>query len=427
VAIGTPSGTYGWNPALAEYVIEAFERIGIFAPALEDRHIISCRRSMNLILSDYPNRGINLWTVDQVSIPLVPGQATYQLPPNTVDLLDTYRRQYGASSSLSLGNALTVLVTENFDPVLTPQGEPIIIGPMSGVFSTTAGDQTVTMNWPNHNQAEGSGIFFQCPVTAGPMTIRSAVVTSVVDPNTLTFLAPADATQTRQGTGGTPLFVTKTGSRIVTVVLAGHGLGVGANFTVDIATMVGGLTLAGGYTITSLPSAVALGPAYDFTIEAALPANANAVAFENQGQIPVLFQTPGQQSTDIILTPIGRDQYASLPNKMQPGTPTTFWFDRLLHPTVTVWPVPPAGSRYGFIAYRTRYLQDANPTSGETAELQKRFIFTFTAELTSLLAEKFAPAKFAEKTEAFKPTWQRASDEDREKVTLTIRPTFGVF
>jgi hypothetical protein len=48
----------------------------------------------------------------------------------------------------------------------------------------------------------------------------------------------------------------------------------------------------------------------------------------------------GSPSIDRVILPISRTEYASYPNKTQQGFPTTFWFDRLLAPTVTLWPVP---------------------------------------------------------------------------------------
>jgi hypothetical protein len=41
-------------------MLDAFERIQIYPPAIEDQHIITARRSMNLILIDYGNRGVSL-------------------------------------------------------------------------------------------------------------------------------------------------------------------------------------------------------------------------------------------------------------------------------------------------------------------------------------------------------------------------------
>ena len=48
----------------------------------------------------------------------------------------------------------------------------------------------------------------------------------------------------------------------------------------------------------------------------------------------------GSPPIDRIILPVSRTEYASYPNKEQQGFPTTFWFDRLLSPNVTIWPVP---------------------------------------------------------------------------------------
>ena len=43
---------------------------------------------------------------------------------------------------------------------------------------------------------------------------------------------------------------------------------------------------------------------------------------------------------DRLILPISRTEYASYPNKEQQGFPTTYWQDRLINSTVTIWPVP---------------------------------------------------------------------------------------
>lgn len=44
-------------------------------------------RSLNLLTIEWANRGINLWTVEQGTIPLTQGTATYDLPTTTIDLI----------------------------------------------------------------------------------------------------------------------------------------------------------------------------------------------------------------------------------------------------------------------------------------------------------------------------------------------------
>jgi hypothetical protein len=80
------SGTSSFNLDLTEIVEEAFERVGSEMRTGYD--LRTARRSLNLMFADWANRGINMWTFEQGSINLIPGQATYNLPEDTVDLLE---------------------------------------------------------------------------------------------------------------------------------------------------------------------------------------------------------------------------------------------------------------------------------------------------------------------------------------------------
>jgi hypothetical protein len=93
----TTSGTAAFNLDLSEIVEEAFERVGSELRTGYD--LRTARRSLNLLFADWANRGINMWTIEQGSIPLVPGVATYDLPTDTVDLLDHVIRTGAGSAS----------------------------------------------------------------------------------------------------------------------------------------------------------------------------------------------------------------------------------------------------------------------------------------------------------------------------------------
>jgi hypothetical protein len=80
------SGTTAFNLDLTECVEEAFERCGSELRTGYD--LKTARRSLNLLFADWANRGVNLWTVEQGSITLTAGTATYPLPADTVDLLE---------------------------------------------------------------------------------------------------------------------------------------------------------------------------------------------------------------------------------------------------------------------------------------------------------------------------------------------------
>jgi hypothetical protein len=86
----TSSGTYTYSLANAEAVLAAFERIQMDATELKQKHFLAARREINLLLSDWANKQVNLWKVTLNSFPLVSGTATYTLPSNVVMVLDAY-------------------------------------------------------------------------------------------------------------------------------------------------------------------------------------------------------------------------------------------------------------------------------------------------------------------------------------------------
>ena len=93
----TTSGTSTFSLDLTEIVEEAFERVGSEARSGYDFR--TARRSLNLLFADWANRGINMWTFEQGTIPLVAGTATYDLPADTVDLMEHVIRTGAGSAS----------------------------------------------------------------------------------------------------------------------------------------------------------------------------------------------------------------------------------------------------------------------------------------------------------------------------------------
>lgn len=85
------SGTYGFNPGLAGMTAYALGLAGVRRSAILQEHIEDGRMAANLMQIDWANNeGVNLWTVDLQSIPLVQGTATYTIDPQTIMVLDAY-------------------------------------------------------------------------------------------------------------------------------------------------------------------------------------------------------------------------------------------------------------------------------------------------------------------------------------------------
>lgn len=81
----TVSGTKTFELDVAEYIEEAFERCGIEIRTGYDQR--TARRSLNLLLAEWANRGLNQWTIDRATITLSAGVTTYPLGETTIDIL----------------------------------------------------------------------------------------------------------------------------------------------------------------------------------------------------------------------------------------------------------------------------------------------------------------------------------------------------
>jgi len=121
----TTSGTTAFNMDLTEIVEEAFERAGGELRTGYDLRTAS--RSMNLMFAQWANRGLNMFTYEQGSINLVPGQATYNLPADTVDLLEHVIRTGAGSQSTQADLTITRISVSTYAtiPNKLQQARPI--------------------------------------------------------------------------------------------------------------------------------------------------------------------------------------------------------------------------------------------------------------------------------------------------------------
>jgi hypothetical protein len=119
----TTSGTASFNMDLTEIVEEAFERAGSELRSGYD--LRTARRSLNLLFADWANRGVNMWTFEQGSIPLVQGTASYDLPADTVDLLEQVIRTTTSGTQSDLTISRISVSTYSSIPTKTSQGRPV--------------------------------------------------------------------------------------------------------------------------------------------------------------------------------------------------------------------------------------------------------------------------------------------------------------
>jgi hypothetical protein len=149
--------TTSFNPTLNEIFEEAFERCGLELRSGYD--FKTARRSLNFMTAEWANRGVNLWTVEQGSINLVQGTTTYDLPADTVDLIEqVIRTDSGQGPNQTDLNITRISVsTYSTIPNKLAQGRPIQVwvnrqsGQKSGSESATATNPQINV-WPAPDQ-----------------------------------------------------------------------------------------------------------------------------------------------------------------------------------------------------------------------------------------------------------------------------------
>ena len=119
------SGTVAFRPDVEQIITEAFEQCGIDAQTRTGDQAVSSRRSMNLLFSEWANRGINYWAVQNNTLTLVSGQTTpYALPVGTIDLIDAVIRDTSGSTTTDTVLNRTSIADYNQLPEKTSSGKP---------------------------------------------------------------------------------------------------------------------------------------------------------------------------------------------------------------------------------------------------------------------------------------------------------------
>ena len=79
------SGTTAFDLSIDDIVEEAYERCGLSTNSGYD--LKKARRGLNVLFSEWGNRGVHLWKVEKQVQALTAGTATYTTPTSTNDVL----------------------------------------------------------------------------------------------------------------------------------------------------------------------------------------------------------------------------------------------------------------------------------------------------------------------------------------------------
>lgn len=194
------SGTFTFNPQLADHIDEAFERCGIDPAELKARHIRSATRSANLMFSEWQNFGYKQYTLEFLSQTLTSvGQVSFQLPVGGLDIFHATLKRDGRESEMypisrSDYNALhDKALTGRPDRYFVDRGDFVGTDPRSTVFlwqaaeNTTdtiemwyirkqqdAGDMSNTLDMsPNYYEAFAAGLAYHLSRKYAPERTRT--------------------------------------------------------------------------------------------------------------------------------------------------------------------------------------------------------------------------------------------------------------
>lgn len=278
------SGTIGTTVINTAKMLEkALRRAGLSPQAVTPETVETAKDSLFMLLMSMTNRGLNLWCIDKKIIPLNHGQATYDLPPGTLSVLNLLQA--------------------------TPSRADYTL-------NTTATDVTATCV-ESVNLARFGVKFVTNPTAA------------------FTFESSTD----------------------------------GLTWEVLTTVAVTDLQDTGYYTWV------------DLNIQP------NAAYFRINGLVGGLFSDLylSVNNREVVIAPFNRDDYANQPNKtFMSSSVTNYYFEKLVEPLLTVWPVPNDDSRH-LILFRHRQMQDVG-TLTDTLELPSRWIEAITWQLCLRLA-----------------------------------------
>ena len=95
----TTSSSTNFELDVAEYIEEAFERCGLEAKTGYD--LQTARRSMNIMLAEWANRGLNQWTIEQRTQALTASDSEYSLGTDLIDILSLVVRRSGTDFTMT--------------------------------------------------------------------------------------------------------------------------------------------------------------------------------------------------------------------------------------------------------------------------------------------------------------------------------------
>jgi hypothetical protein len=128
-----------------------------------------------------------------------------------------------------------------------------------------------------------------------------------------------------------------------------------------------------------------------------------------------------RSGTDFELSRMSRSEYLNTPNKTTQGRPSQYYYNRQVSPEITLWPTP-ENSTDTLVYYYVQRIEDVDALVN-TTDAPFRFLPCMVAGLAYYTALKKAPERVQLLKNLYEEEFQRAADEDEDRVALKLQPS----
>lgn len=135
----------------------------------------------------------------------------------------------------------------------------------------------------------------------------------------------------------------------------------------------------------------------------------------------------GSPGTDRLIWPYSVFEYSAIPDKTVQGSPTSYWYNRLSTPEISLWPVPDDTADYVLNLRVVSQIEDVSVKSGLNVDMPYRWLDVFVSELAYRLSRIYAPDKEALRKVDAEDAWANAATEDQERVPIFINASIGSY
>ena len=132
-------------------------------------------------------------------------------------------------------------------------------------------------------------------------------------------------------------------------------------------------------------------------------------------------ETIGGTATDVPLSRMSRAEYSHVATKSTTGKPNQFYVNKLLSPTIKVWPAPDKSSTYTVYVNALTRMDDAD-AGANTMQVPFRFYPCLAAGLAYYIALKKAPDRVQMLKSMYEEEFDRALSQDEERASFRVAP-----